>query len=123
MTIVQSHIRELTLARMLRSSPIAIFLLLLGRSPPLLCNSGAVGSEWLGVMTGVASEFMTAGEHERTTDGKPFWLICTGAGVLRPRSPILLELLLFPEVIVRIEACELRTSCPIGLCDHTPIRE
>jgi len=68
---------------MLRSSPVAIFRLLLGHSPPPLSNSGVVGSEWLGVMAGVGSEFKTAGERERTTDGKQFWLICTGAGVLR----------------------------------------
>jgi len=58
--------------------------LLWGRSPPPLSNSGFVGSEWLGVMAGVASEFRTAGESERTTDGKQFWLICTGTGILRP---------------------------------------
>jgi len=62
----------------------AIFCLLLGRTLPPLSNFGIVGSEWLGVMAGVASEFKTAGERERTTDGKRFWLICTGAGVLRP---------------------------------------
>ena len=62
----------------------AIFRLLLGRSPPPLFNSGVVGSEWLGVMAGVASELKTAGERERTTDGKRFWLIFTGAGVLHP---------------------------------------
>jgi len=60
----------------------AIFCLLLGRSPPPFSNSGVVGSEWLGVMAGVASEFKTAGERERTTDGKRFWLVCTGAGIL-----------------------------------------
>jgi len=49
-----------------------------------LSNSSVVGSEWLGVMAGVASEFKTAGERERTTDGKRFWLICTWAGVLCP---------------------------------------
>ena len=68
--IVQSHIREQALARMLLSTPMAIFHLLLGHSPPPLCYSGIVGSEWLGVMAGVASEFKTAGERERTTDGK-----------------------------------------------------
>jgi len=82
--MVQSHIREPALARMLGSSPIAIFRLLLGRSPPPPSNSGVVGSEWLGVMTGVASEFKTAGEQERTTDGKRFGLISTLTGVLRP---------------------------------------
>jgi len=61
----------------------AIFRLLLGRSPPPLSNSSVVGSEWLGVIAGVASEFKTAGEQKRTTDGNRFWLICTGAGVLR----------------------------------------
>jgi len=83
--IVQSHIREQALARMLHSSPMAIFPLLLGRSPPPLCNSGVVGSEWLGLMAGVASEFKTTSKRERTIDGKRFWLICIGAGVLRPR--------------------------------------
>jgi len=80
--ILQSQIREQALARMLRSSPMAIFRLLLGRSPPPLSNSGGVGSEWLGVRAGVASESKTTGEWECTTDGKRFWLICTGAGVL-----------------------------------------
>ena len=61
-----------------------IFCPLLGHSPPPLSNSGVVGSEWLGGMAGVASEFKTEGEWERTREGKPFWLICTGAGVLRP---------------------------------------
>jgi len=61
----------------------AIFRLLRGRPPAPISNSGIVGSEWLGVMVGVASEFKTADERERTTDGKRFWLICTGAGVLR----------------------------------------
>jgi len=46
----------------------AIFRLLLGRSPPPLFNSGVLGSEWLGVMEGIASEFKTGGERERTTD-------------------------------------------------------
>jgi len=82
--IVQSHIREQALARMLRSSPVAIFRLLLGRFPPPPSNSGVVGSESLGVIAGVASEFKTAGERDRTTDGNRFWLICTGAGVLCP---------------------------------------
>jgi len=82
--IVQSHNREQALARMLCSSPMAIFGLLLGRSAPPLSNSSVVGFEWLEVMAGVASEFKTAGEWERTTDGKRFWLISTGAGVLRP---------------------------------------
>jgi len=41
----------------------AIFRLLL-HSPPPLSNSGIVGSEWLAVMAGVASEFKTAGEGE-----------------------------------------------------------
>jgi len=63
----------------------AIFCLLLGRSPPPLSNSDVVGSEWLGVMAGVASEFKTAGEREINTDGKRFWLKCTGAGVLCKR--------------------------------------
>jgi len=49
MQIVPSHIREQALARMLCSSPMAIFGLLLGRSPPPLSNSGVVGSEWLGL--------------------------------------------------------------------------
>jgi len=80
--IVQSHIREQALARMLRSSPMAIFPLLLGHSPPSLSNSGVVSPEWLRVMAGIASEFKTADEQERTTDGKRLWLICTGAGVL-----------------------------------------
>jgi len=62
----------------------AIFPLLLGRSLSPLSNSSIVGSEWLGVMAGVGSKFKTAGKRERTTDGKRFWLICTGAGVLRP---------------------------------------
>jgi len=75
--IVQSHIREQAFARMLRSSPMAIFHLLLGCSRPPPSNSGVVGSEWLGVMAGVAMEFKTAGEWERTSDGNPFWLICT----------------------------------------------
>jgi len=68
--IVQSHIREQALARMLCSSPMAIFRLLLGHSPPPFSNCGVVGSEWLGVIAGVAREFKTAGEWERTTDGK-----------------------------------------------------
>jgi len=62
----------------------AIFRLLLGGSPPPLSNSGVVGSECLGVMAGVASEFKTPGEQERTTDGNRFWLLCTGPVVLRP---------------------------------------
>jgi len=80
--IVQSHIREQALARMLRSSPKAIFRVLLGHSPPPLSNSDVVSSGWLGVMACLVSEFKIAGERERTTDGKRFWLICTGAGVL-----------------------------------------
>ena len=70
MKIIQSHIRDQVVARMLRSSPIAIIRLLLGRSLPLLSNSRIVGSEWLGYMAGVVSEFKTPGEQERTTDGK-----------------------------------------------------
>jgi len=48
----------------------AIFRLLLGRSPPPLSNSSVVGSDWLGVRAAVASEFKTAGKWERTTDRK-----------------------------------------------------
>jgi len=66
--IFQSPGREQALARMLRSSPMAIFRLLLGHSPPSLSNSGVVGAKWLRVMAGVASKFMTAGERVRTTD-------------------------------------------------------
>ncbi|PUU80657.1 hypothetical protein B9Z19DRAFT_1123247 [Tuber borchii] len=44
---------------MLHLSPIAIFHLLLVCSPPLLYNSSIFGSEWAGVMAGVASEFKT----------------------------------------------------------------
>jgi len=47
-----------------------IFRLMLGRSPPPFSNSGVVGSEWLGVMAGVASEFKSASEWQITTDGK-----------------------------------------------------
>jgi len=69
-SLMQSHIREQALARMLHSSTMAIFSLLLGRSPPLLSNSSVVGSEWLGIMAGVASEFRTPGKWEGTRDGK-----------------------------------------------------
>ena len=62
----------------------AIFRLLLGHSPPPLSDSGIVGFESLEVMASVASEFKTAGEWERTIDGKSLLLICTGAGVLHP---------------------------------------
>jgi len=120
---VQSPTREPTLARMLRSSPMVIFGRRLCRSLPPLSNSGVVDSEWLAVMAGVASELKTAGKRERTKDGKRFWLIFTGAGVLRPGEPILLKLGVFPQVIVRIEACKLRTASPIGLCAPPPIRE
>jgi len=57
---------------MLDSSPMGILLLLLGLSPPPLSNSGDVGSQWLGVMAGIASELKTAGERERTRDGNRF---------------------------------------------------
>jgi len=76
--IVHSHIREQALARMLSSSPIAIFRLVLGRYPPPLLNSSVVGSEWVGVTAGVASQFKTGGAQKRTTNGKPFWLVSTG---------------------------------------------
>jgi len=62
----------------------AIFLLLLGRFPPPLSNSRVVSCEWLGVVAGVATKFKTIGKREKTTEGKRFLLICTGAGVLRP---------------------------------------
>jgi len=55
MNIVHSHIRSRALSIMLRSSPVAIFRLLLMCCSSTLCNSGIVGPEWLGVMAGISS--------------------------------------------------------------------
>jgi len=68
---------------MLRSSPTAIFHLLLVCCPPAPCISGVVGSEWLGVIAGISGWFKTVGERKRILGVKQFLLIDTESGAPR----------------------------------------
>jgi len=98
----------------------AILRVLLVCCPPVPGISGVVGSEWLGVMAGVSSQFKTVGERERILGVKRFWLIDTETGAPWLGYVSSLELCVGPWVIVSIDGCDSGNPYPIGYCAPQP---